>query len=235
MKNMSFSTALMLAAVLTIAVAPSRAQSAAPVAKVNGKEIPQSRADFVIKANAAQGQADKDLKAISAYTFTLPKYKQLMTAMVNLGNAAKVDPKVAGALEGSGNLSLDEMTMRLQSLAPARKAIVDAGLTPREFAVAQGAWLQSGMSYGLMKQYNLTADSVSKATGASKANLEFFRANEASFFVTGTDLFLITNYTGLDPIVNGNSAAVGGSGGVGIDFGNVPIPKGVNFGMRLDF
>ena len=58
MKNMSFSTALVLAAVLTIAVAPSRAQSAAPVAKVNGKEIPQSRADFVIKANAAQGQAD---------------------------------------------------------------------------------------------------------------------------------------------------------------------------------
>ena len=58
MKNMSFSTAIVLAAVLTIAVAPSRAQSAAPVAKVNGKEIPQSRADFVIKANAAQGQAD---------------------------------------------------------------------------------------------------------------------------------------------------------------------------------
>jgi hypothetical protein len=46
---------------------------------------------------------------------------------------------------------------------------------------------------------------------------------------------LWTNYKGLDPIGNGNSAAVGGSGGVGIDFGNVPIPKGVNFGMRLDF
>src|SRR6187397_2363525 len=58
MKNMSFSTALVLAAVLTIAVAPSRAQSATPVAKVNGKEIPQSRMDFVIKANAGQGQAD---------------------------------------------------------------------------------------------------------------------------------------------------------------------------------
>ena len=85
-------------------------------------------------AAAAQGQADKDLKAISAYTFTLPKYKQLMTAMLNLGNAAKADPKVAGALEGSGNLSLDEMTMRLQSLAPARKAIVDACINPREFA-----------------------------------------------------------------------------------------------------
>lgn len=56
---------------------------------------------------------------------------------------------------------------------------------------------------------------------------------DASIFVTGTDLFLITNYSGLDPIVNGNSAAVGGSGASGIDFGNFPIPKGFNFGVRI--
>jgi peptidyl-prolyl cis-trans isomerase C len=58
MKTMTVPTALMLAIALTVAVAPSRAQSAGAVAKVNGKDIPQSRADYVIKANAAQGQAD---------------------------------------------------------------------------------------------------------------------------------------------------------------------------------
>lgn len=58
---------------------------------------------------------------------------------------------------------------------------------------------------------------------------------DASVFVTGTDLFLITNYTGMDPIVNGNTAAVGGAGGVGIDFGNFPIPRGVNFGLKMGF
>jgi len=58
---------------------------------------------------------------------------------------------------------------------------------------------------------------------------------DASVFVTGTDLFLITNYTGMDPIVNGNTAAVGGAGGVGIDFGNFPMPRGVNFGLRMGF
>ena len=55
----------------------------------------------------------------------------------------------------------------------------------------------------------------------------------ASVFVTGTDLFLITNYTGLDPIVNGNTAAVGGSGGAGIDFGNFPTPRTFAFGVRI--
>ncbi len=60
-------------------------------------------------------------------------------------------------------------------------------------------------------------------------------ARNASVFITGTDLFLITNYSGLDPIVNGNSAAVGGSGGRGIDFGNFPIPRGLSFGMKVQF
>lgn len=55
----------------------------------------------------------------------------------------------------------------------------------------------------------------------------------ASVFVTGTDLFLITNYSGLDPVVNGNTAAVGGSGASGIDFGNFPMPRGINFGVKI--
>ncbi len=63
----------------------------------------------------------------------------------------------------------------------------------------------------------------------------FLGSRNASVFVKGTDLLLITNYTGLDPIVNGNTAAVGGSGGVGIDFGNFPMPRGVNFGIRMGF
>jgi TonB-linked SusC/RagA family outer membrane protein len=55
----------------------------------------------------------------------------------------------------------------------------------------------------------------------------------ASIFVTGTDLLLFTNYSGLDPIVNGNTAAVGGSGAAGIDYGNFPMPRGINLGIRL--
>jgi TonB-linked SusC/RagA family outer membrane protein len=62
-----------------------------------------------------------------------------------------------------------------------------------------------------------------------------FGGRSASVFVTGTELFLITNYSGSDPIVNGNTAATGGSGGIGIDYGNFPMPVGINFGMRLGF
>jgi TonB-linked SusC/RagA family outer membrane protein len=63
----------------------------------------------------------------------------------------------------------------------------------------------------------------------------FMSAREAYGFVTGTDLFLLTNYSGMDPIVNGNTAAVGGSGGAGIDYGNFPMPRGFSFGINMRF
>jgi hypothetical protein len=60
-------------------------------------------------------------------------------------------------------------------------------------------------------------------------------ARNANVFVTATDLVLVTNYSGLDPIVNGNTAAVGGSSAAGIDYGNFPVPRGFNFGLRVGF
>lgn len=56
-----------------------------------------------------------------------------------------------------------------------------------------------------------------------------------SLFVTGTDLFLITNYRGLDPVILGNNAAVLGSGSAGMDYGNFPLPLGINFGLKVGF
>ena len=64
---------------------------------------------------------------------------------------------------------------------------------------------------------------------------KYLAARSASVFLTGTDLLLWTNYSGLDPIVNGNSAAVGGSGAAGIDYGNFPIPRGISFGLRVGY
>jgi ferric enterobactin receptor len=56
----------------------------------------------------------------------------------------------------------------------------------------------------------------------------------AGMFITGTDLFIITNYSGADPAANANNAATrAGVGGVGMDFGNLATPRGINFGVRV--
>jgi TonB-linked SusC/RagA family outer membrane protein len=56
-----------------------------------------------------------------------------------------------------------------------------------------------------------------------------------SFFVTGNDLILFTNYNGADPAVNGNTAATKGVGAFGFDFGNIATPISVNVGLRAGF
>ncbi|WP_410220920.1 SusC/RagA family TonB-linked outer membrane protein [Pedobacter sp.] len=63
------------------------------------------------------------------------------------------------------------------------------------------------------------------------ARQKFFKS--ASAFITATDVFLITNYSGADPIANGNNAATVGAGGMGIDYGNFPISTGINIGVRI--
>lgn len=58
----------------------------------------------------------------------------------------------------------------------------------------------------------------------------------ATVFITGTDLFIITNYSGMDPNVNALTAATSrGIGGAGIDYGAIPTPRGVNFGIKVQF
>lgn len=56
---------------------------------------------------------------------------------------------------------------------------------------------------------------------------------DASVFFTGTDLFMISNYTGADPSVNSNNASNRGFGGAGIDYGALSIPRGFNFGIKI--
>lgn len=56
-----------------------------------------------------------------------------------------------------------------------------------------------------------------------------------SAFATVNDLVLITNYTGADPQVNGNTAGSRGVGGYGFDYGQVGTPVSVNLGFRVNF
>ncbi|MGV3508507.1 MAG: SusC/RagA family TonB-linked outer membrane protein [Sphingobacteriaceae bacterium] len=55
----------------------------------------------------------------------------------------------------------------------------------------------------------------------------------ARLYVTLTDVFLITNYSGMDPDGNSNNPSLGGAGGYGIDYGTMGRPLGVNLGLRV--
>ena len=56
-----------------------------------------------------------------------------------------------------------------------------------------------------------------------------------SAFITGNDLILLTNYSGADPAVNGNTAGSRGVGAFGYDYGTLAAPIQVNFGIKASF
>jgi TonB-linked SusC/RagA family outer membrane protein len=58
---------------------------------------------------------------------------------------------------------------------------------------------------------------------------------EASIYFTATELWMLTNYTGADPNVNGNSAATRGAGSAGFDFGSLSLPRSFVGGLRVRF
>jgi hypothetical protein len=86
-------------------------------------------------------------------------------------------------------------------------------------------WVEDG-SYLRMKNITLTYT-------LPESLLNSMRVNRLSVYVTATNLFTITKYTGYDPEVSSFNA--GGAGGMGIDLSNYPTAKAFMFGINLTF
>jgi TonB-linked SusC/RagA family outer membrane protein len=90
-------------------------------------------------------------------------------------------------------------------------------------------FIERDINWVRLKEVTLRYNLPKTLFGASKV----FKS--ASVFATGTDLLLISNYKGVDPSVNGLSAASGGTGGTGIDFGSFGLPRTYSFGLSVGF
>ncbi len=106
--------------------------------------------------------------------------------------------------------------------------VIPATQTAYYTGISEELFIEQDINWVRLRDVELSYTLPSRALAA-------LRARDASVFIKGSDLFLITNYSGMDPVVNGNSAAVQGSSGAGIDFGNFPMPRAFNFGLRVGF
>ena len=92
-------------------------------------------------------------------------------------------------------------------------------------------WLEKDVNYLRVSEirlaYNVPSNWIQRVTK------KFI--SSANVWVKGGDLFTITNYSGIDPVGNSNSAALGGAGGMGIDYWGVPSPRRYSFGIGLTF
>jgi hypothetical protein len=92
-------------------------------------------------------------------------------------------------------------------------------------------WIEQGVNYVRLAELRFNY-SVNKSW-LEKNTRKVLSA--ASVFVAGYDLFVWTNYSGIDPVGNSNSAALGGTGGVGQDMFAIAAPRGLSFGINVTF
>ncbi len=92
-------------------------------------------------------------------------------------------------------------------------------------------WLEKDVNYLRVSEIRLAYSVPSNWIQRVTKNF----ISSANIWVKGNDLFTITNYSGIDPVGNSNSAALGGAGGMGIDFWGVPSPRRYSFGIGLTF
>ena len=92
-------------------------------------------------------------------------------------------------------------------------------------------WLEKNVNFLRLSEVRLTYNVPQKWLKEKTHNF----LSSASVYVTGTDLFTWTNYSGIDAVGNANTASMGGVGGVGIDCWGIPSPRGLAFGCSLTF
>ena len=150
-------------------------------------------------------------------------------------------------LMGTGS-SLESVTLR-QSEPVVFKGVLKNGKenssnpTPNNIAVTYANygssiytggdedWLEDDVNYMRISEIRLSYNVPSK--WLERVTKKF--VSSANIWVKTNDLATFTNYSGIDAVGNSNSAALGGSGGVGIDMWGIPNPRGYSFGVSLTF
>jgi hypothetical protein len=130
---------------------------------------------------ASSGRGEADLREIQSYRLTTKTLVQLNQVQENMYAALKANPDLnkryadqKGDREDQAE-TLSEMAKRLDRIPEMRRAIVTAGLTPREYMLAMMALLQAGMSAALMDSPGVDQSKI--ALGV-RANVAFVKAHK---------------------------------------------------------
>jgi TonB-linked SusC/RagA family outer membrane protein len=139
-------------------------------------------------------------------------------------------PVVVKGVLKDGFQDSDHPTLNNVQILPSRSGASYYYTTPSNGLMNEEDYVEHNISWVRLKDVTLSYI-VPKNFLASHLKT----VNSLSVYATATDLFLITNYRGLDPVIMGNNAAVSGSGSAGMDYGNFPLPIGFVFGLKIGF
>lgn len=105
------------------------------------------------------------------------------------------------------------------------------GLSSSIYLGADADWIENNVKYLRLQELRLSYTLPSKFL----KNLWGGLISHANVYISGNDLYVWTNYSGIDAVGNTVSASAGGAGGAGYDTWAIPSPRGISCGVSLTF
>jgi hypothetical protein len=130
--------------------------------------------------DAAAGSVDDDQREISRHQLTTADLRKLTRAHENMKRLVQQQRAAPESEEefAPGAESLSDIAAEIERTPQMRKAVEDAGLTARQYALMSFALMQASVADLLVKQ-GAKPDSVASELGIHPANLRFVREHEA--------------------------------------------------------
>jgi len=144
--------------------------------------------------------------------------------LVNYG-LAKVTENRGGTISFTG-MSLNPATEQYESVT--REVVADERYY-RDIYLNNAAFFIEDVNWLRLRSVSLAYS----LPGSVLARMPYVKG--ATVTATGTNLLLLTNYSGMDPETSAAGAGVIGSGSVGIDYAGVPATAGFAVGLNVRF
>lgn len=130
--------------------------------------------------SSAAASTGDDVADVASYELTMDRMDEYFASLRNIAIAMKDLPEEQRDISMDQEDGIDAYTAKLEANPTVRKAIDDAGSTPRDFALTGMAYLQAGMAAGVLAMRpNDNADSLAREMKASMDNIKFVREHEA--------------------------------------------------------
>jgi hypothetical protein len=142
--------------------------------------VPDVGAEVPDVATRGGSSDDSDMRELSRYQLTMADLQKLGVAHQNLKRIAQQHPNLVEdeEEEQSGEKSLDEIEAEIERVPQLRKAIEDAGLSVRKYAVINLVLMQASAA-NMLVQHGAKPDSIAREIGTHPENIRFVREHEA--------------------------------------------------------
>ena len=94
-------------------------------------------------ATTGNPSLDSDLEQVQDFKLSMPRMQKWAQAERNMVAVSKAHPELEGTYEVDQNASLDRQVAALEKHPEVKKAVTDAGLSPREFTMISYAYMRA--------------------------------------------------------------------------------------------